>query len=240
MVPWSREISRPCKSTVAPGNMTRTEVPGTTVGSAPAGGSTITPLFPLLVLQTMRDMDRPEEVLEDEDVSVSLPRRLGLSDVVGRQIYRLQEEVRRRRHQPAVEVEDLIRLMIRRPDAEKIFREAGRRMAVREWEERAPPVRRAVRWMPRRLALVSAIRAARRLFRQIVGGGKLRIQRGPVEMRISSSFAARVDPGGSACAFYTGALEQLLTFYTQRDYRALHAHCEARGDDYCEWTVRVS
>jgi predicted hydrocarbon binding protein len=220
--------------------MTRTEVPPTTVSPAPEGGSTITPLFPLLVLETMRDMDRPEEVLEDEDLSTSMPRRLGLSDVVGRQIYRLQEEVRRRRPQPARQAEDLIRLMIRRPDAERIFREAGRRMAIREWEERAPPLRGAVRWLPRRLGMIAAVRAARRLFQQIVGAGTLRIQHRPLQMRIDGSFAARVDPGGSACAFYSGALEQLLTFYTQREYRALHAHCEARGDDYCEWTVRVS
>jgi predicted hydrocarbon binding protein len=199
----------------------------------------MTPLFPLLVLQTMRDLDRPEEVLEDEDLTVSLPRRLGLSDVVGRQIYRLQEEVRRRRPQPAAEVEDLIRLVIRRPDAEQIFREAGRRIAVDAWENRPRPMRGVVGWLPRRLALVTASRAAKRLFRQIVGDGKLRIRRHPFQMKIEGSFAARVDPSGSACAFYSGALEQLLTAHMGREYLALHPRCQARGDESCEWTVRV-
>ena len=62
--------------------------------TAPERGraASITPLFPLILLETLRDRDRPEEVLEDEDVSVSLPRRLGLSDVVMVQIRRFQEE----------------------------------------------------------------------------------------------------------------------------------------------------
>lgn len=48
----------------------------------------MTPVFPLILLETMRDMDRPEEYLEGEDVAVSMPRRLGLSDVIYTQIHR--------------------------------------------------------------------------------------------------------------------------------------------------------
>ena len=91
--------------------------------------ATITPLFPLILLETLRDRDRPEEVLEDEDLTVSLPRRLGLSDVVGVQIRRFQEEVRNKRLQSTPQVIDLMRLVVRRPDAEEIFTEAGRRIA---------------------------------------------------------------------------------------------------------------
>ena len=65
---------------------------------------TITPLFPLLLLETMRDMDRPEELLEDEDLTTSLPRRLGLSDVVMVQIRRLQGEGKQNRLQTAASV----------------------------------------------------------------------------------------------------------------------------------------
>lgn len=199
----------------------------------------ITPVFPLLLLQTMRDMDRPDEVLEDEDLTVSLPRRLGLSDVVGRQIYRLQADVQRGSKLSAAEMEDMIRLVGRRPDAAAIFYEAGRRIAIQHWDERAAATRHTVRWLPRPMALSAAARAARRLLRQLVGDVRIRIQRRPLEVRISPSLTARADPSGTACAFYSGALEELLQRYTRRLYRVLHERCEAHGADTCEWTVRV-
>jgi bacteriochlorophyll 4-vinyl reductase len=217
---------------------TQTGTPRRPTRPGAAGG--ITPVFPLLLLETMRDLDRPDEVLEDEDLTVSLPRRFGLSNVVGQQIHRFQQEVRNRRKQTAEEVEDLIRLVVRRPDAEAIFREAGRRMAIKAWDERTAPTRRALRWMPRPIALVTAVRAARRLFRQLAGNGRVRIQRKPLEMRISPSLTARADPSGTACAFHSGALEELLQRYTSRTYRVLHERCEARGAEHCEWTVRVT
>jgi bacteriochlorophyll 4-vinyl reductase len=203
------------------------------------GKRRITPVFPLLLFETMRELDRPEEVLEDEDVTVSLPRRFGLSDVVGRQIHRFHQEVKQRRLQSTEEMEDLIRLVVRRPDADRIFLEAGRRMARHAWEERAGATRRALAWMPRQVALFSAVRATRRLFRRLVGTGRFRIQRRPVEMHIAGSLTARVDPTGTACVFYSGVLEELLTRHTRRVYQVVHDRCEARGADECEWTVRV-
>jgi hypothetical protein len=132
----------------------------------------VTPLFPLLLLETLRDMDRPEEVLEGEDLSASMPRRLGLSDVVYVQIHRFREEVRRKRLQTAATVEDLIRLVIKRHDADEIFQEAGRRVARRFWEERSRAARRLVRLLPPAPALRSARNAAQRLF------GRCRARRG--------------------------------------------------------------
>lgn len=202
-------------------------------------GRGVTSQFPLLLLQTMRDIDRPAEVLEDEDLTVSLPRRLGLSDVVGRQIQRLQEDVREKRQQSPAEVVDLMRLVVRRPDAESICREAGRRMALNAWEERSTTTRRSVRWLPRPLARLAALRAACRLFRRLVGDGRLRLHRNPIEMRITHSLTARADPTGRACAFYSGTFEELLQRYTGRLYSVVHERCEASGADVCEWTVRV-
>lgn len=200
----------------------------------------ITPIFPLLLLQTMRDMDRPEEVLEDEDLAISLPRRLGLSDVVGVQIRRLQEEVRQKRLQSTAQVEDLVRLVIRRPDAEEIFEEVGRRMARHSWEQRRPSARGMITVMPRPLALISAHRAARRMFRKLVGAGKLSVSRSPSELRIEGCLTARADPGGGACAFYAGAFSELLQIYTGRQYRIKHPDCEANGAQLCRWTVEVA
>jgi len=48
----------------------------------------VAPLLPLVLLESVRAHDRPREVLEDEDLAASLPRRLGLTGVVETQIPR--------------------------------------------------------------------------------------------------------------------------------------------------------
>lgn len=207
--------------------------------AASGGRGGITPLLPLLLFETMRDMDRPAEVLEGEDLSASLPRRFGLNDVVHTQIHRFREEVRRKRAQSEAEIENLIRLVIRRPDAEEIFEEAGRRIARLEWEDRSRTFRRLVRHLPPALALRSARRASLRLFRGIVGDGRLHASRRQVAIRISGSLTARADPGGAACALYAGVLAELLERYTGRDYLPDHSVCEARGAEACEWTAAM-
>lgn len=187
----------------------------------------------------MRDMDRPDEILEDEDVTASLPRRLGLSDVVGAQIHRFKEEVRQNRLQGAAPVMDLMRLVIRRPDAEDIFEEAGRRVARHFWERRAAAVRRLVRMAPHSLARAIANRAAGRMFRRLVGGQTFTISRWPMELAIQNPLTAQADAGGAACAFYAGAFSELLQFYTGRTYRVRHPQCETLQATECRWTVEV-
>lgn len=186
-------------------------------------------------------MDRPDEFMEDEDVALSLPRRLGLSDVVGVQIRRFQNEVRLKQPQSVSQVEDLIRLVIRRPDADEIFNEAGRRMARHVWHQRNGAMRQMVRLMPRPVALFAASRAARRLFARVVGRKtRFSVSRWPLELHIQNSLTARADPGGAACAFYAGAFSQILEQYTGRRYRVQHTECEARGGAECAWTVQIA
>ena len=202
--------------------------------------ATITPLFPLILLETLRDRDRPEEVLEDEDLTVSLPRRLGLSDVVGVQIRRFQEEVRNKRLQSTPQVIDLMRLVVRRPDAEEIFTEAGRRIARHNWGQRTSTMRGVLRVMPNPIPRIAARRAARRMFRQIVGDSHLSVGRWPVFVRLRNSLSARVDPNGSACAFYAGAFDEIMQLHTGKSYRVVHTECASRGADACQWTVEVA
>jgi hypothetical protein len=110
----------------------------------------------LALLEALRDQDRPGEVLDDEDLTVTLPRRFGLSDVVDSQIRRYQEDARRTRRVPEGEVRDLIRLVSRRPDSEGLFRDVGRSLS--ESREGAG-WRRA---LPRRAAYPRSLRAALR------------------------------------------------------------------------------
>jgi predicted hydrocarbon binding protein len=201
----------------------------------------VSPLLPLLLLRAMRDRDRPDEVLEDEDITLSLPRRLGLSEVVRVQIHRFEDEVRHRRPQLSSQVEDLVRLVIRRPDAEEIFIHAGRRVASHFWEERSKAIRGFVRFLPRPLALMMAQRAAKRMFRVLVGPTPFRFARRPVSLRIEDALTVRADPGGEACGFYSGALAELLERYTSRKYRVLHPTCGSRTQGGpCEWVVQIA
>jgi hypothetical protein len=213
---------------------------GSQTRSPSAASASITPVFPLLLLETMRDRDRPGEVLQDEDISVSMPRRLGLSEVVRRQIQHFQTEVRQRRPQRADQVEDLIRLVVRRPDAEEIFAAAGQRVAEHAWQQRSASFRRSLRFMPGPVARIVAQRAARRLFRQLTGGSRLTVNRWPAELRIKGSLTARADPMAVACAFYGGAYAEVLRAYTNREYRILHPECEAQGGSVCSWSVEVA
>jgi predicted hydrocarbon binding protein len=220
--------------------MPRTDqLPSTTGSDRLAAAPSIAPVFPLFLLETMRDMDRPEEVLEDEDLSTSLPRRFGLSDVVGVQIRRFQQEVRARRLQSVAPVEDLIRLVIRRPDAEEIFAEAGCRIARHFWGQRSRPIRAFVRFLPRPVATVAANRAGKRLFRRLVGGVAFELSRWPIELRIDETLTARADPGGAACAFYSGVLRETIELYTGRKCRVQHVSCRARGGGRCVWQAEV-
>src|SRR6202008_4735581 len=152
--------------------------------STTAAGATanVTPVFPLILLETMRDMDRPDEYLEGEDIAVSMPRRLGLSDVVFKQIHRFREEVKRKRMQSPATVADLVALVIRRPDPDEIFEEDGRRGPRRAGEERSGAFRRTVRWLPQGAKQRSARKAARRLFRQLAGDGQFEVGIKPVSL----------------------------------------------------------
>jgi predicted hydrocarbon binding protein len=199
----------------------------------------VTPVFPLILLETMRDMDRPEEYLEGEDVALSMPRRLGLSDVVFTQIHRFREEVKRKRMQSPDTVADLIRLVIRRPDADEIFEEAGRRVARHAWQQRPAALRGGVRLLPQGAKQASARRAARRLIRQLAGAGEFSVSVKPVALSITGSLTAFADPGGAACAFYSGVLSELVSEYTGRRNSVTHARCEARNGRSCEWTTTI-
>lgn len=211
--------------------------PAATERARPAS---ITPLFPLILLETLRDRDRPEEVLEDEDLAVSLPRRLGLSDVVMVQIRRFQAEVRAKRLQSPPQIIDLMRLVVRRPDAAEIFAEAGRRIARHNWAQRSATMRGVLRVMPNPIPRIAAQRAAKRMFRQIAGDSPLAVGRWPVDIRLRNSLSSRADPGGAACAFYGGAFAEIMHLHTGRTYRVLHSECATRGGDECQWTVEVA
>ena len=62
---------------------------------------TVAARLPLALLETVRAIDLPEEILENEDLPASLPRRFGLSDVVARRITAYEAAEKEGRRVPA-------------------------------------------------------------------------------------------------------------------------------------------
>lgn len=208
-------------------------------GDADATRARVAPALPLALLETVRSRDLPPEILEGEDLPASLPRRLGLSDVVARQIQRYRDAQRRGERIDAQEVADLMRLILRRPDSGELLRDTGRELARRQYGRLTLVTRAALRIMPRRLVHGALRRAARRLLRPLAGALEVEDAGAPLLARIRSPLTA-MDESGTACELFSGALEELASLYLRTPVRVEHARCEVRGDATCEWCLAGS
>jgi predicted hydrocarbon binding protein len=193
--------------------------------------------LPLAILESVRHHDRPAEVLEDEDLSISLPRRLGLTGVVDSQIHRYREAQRRGERVSAAQVADLLRLVLRRPDSEPILREAGYAIARDHIGKRISRPAAIGRFLPNGLRMRIAQRSLRRLLRRIGGGVPVRITRSPFRVEMDGPVTARVDRWAIACILYSAAIEHTVRHATGKTCHVEHDSCEARGDGTCSWTV---
>ena len=192
--------------------------------------------LPLAILESVRQHDRPSEVLEDEDLSASLPRRLGLTGVVESQIHRYRIARKRRERVPAEDVANLLRLVLRRPDAEAIIREAGREVARHHGREPLYRLAGAARLLPDAVSSRIAKRSVRRLMNRIGGGAPLKVTRNPIRVTLDDPVTAR-DAVGLACVLYSAAIEEAVQHATGRRANVQHIECEARGDANCVWQV---
>jgi len=179
-------------------------------------------IVPLAVLEAVKNLDTPVEDGLTEFAEELLVKRLGLSPTVAMQLAEFEQLVRRDARVEPAHVEALLRLVGRRPDADLVFADAGRRAA-----------RRAVK----RMSWVSRLfghRAARRAARTVLGAELLREQRLPVA-RVSDPIAIQATPDGAACGFYGAGLVELLRLLVGYEGAMVHVDCRARGGTGCEW-----
>ena len=195
--------------------------------------------LPVALLEATRSHDRPGEVLEDEDLSVSLPRRLGLSGVVDTQIHRYETAIRAGRRIPLDEFVSLLKLVLRRPDAEPILREAGLRVATRNYEKSPGFYKSFVRTMPRAIGFVFLARSVRKLLRNITGTAHVDVRGKPLVARLHQPVTAKLEPAGAACVLYGAAFEQMVALYLGRKARVAHSRCVINGGSICEWRVEI-
>lgn len=214
----------------APGKQTRAPA------AAQESGDGFRADLPLAILESVRQHDRPAEVLEDEDLSASLPRRLGLTGVVESQIQRYRVAGKRRERVSADDVSSLLRLVLRRPDAEAILKEAGRDIARHQGGGGLYRLAGLARILPDAISSRIARRVLQRLMGRIGGGALVRVIRRPLQVQASGAITARENLG-LACVLYSAAIEEAAHHAIGRRPRVTHMGCEGRGDEACIWEV---
>jgi predicted hydrocarbon binding protein len=196
--------------------------------------ATVDALLPLSLLEAVRDVDTPEELLEAEFVDELRNKRLGLSDTVYIQIKRYTEAVRRNQRTAQDEAIALARLIGRRPDAEAVLRAAGRFLAREAYMTVWPVTRGLLRFMPSLVARPMALRNARRIARRYLNGNVRRVGT-YVLLEVPRSITVGVASGGAGCAFYEATLRELLRLLVGTTGAVEHTRCEGRGEGSCEW-----
>jgi len=187
-------------------------------------------IVPLAVLEAVRNLDTPVEDGLSEFAAELLSKRLGLSSTVATQLAQYETMVRRDARTDPAHVEALLRLVGRRPDADLVFADAGRRAA--RWAVRTLSglSRLGARAAPRVLGYAAARRAARAVF-----GGELQREGYVPVVRIRHTLAINATPDGSACTLYSAGFAELLRLLLGFEGAMLHTSCRATGGDHCEW-----
>lgn len=200
-----------------------------------SGKARVAAVVGLSLLEVIRALDLPTEVLASEDPTQTMPRRLGLSGVVDQQIRLYREQVRRRERITDQQARDLFHLVLRRPDSEEAFLKAGQLLG-----ERAPPLRGLRRLYPEKAKYSLARREVRRRIRRLLGRPVGGFAHGPFTLEAKGHFLLDMDPGGDACTLLSGLAGAILSRYLRREVEVRHTSCEARKQDLCRWVVRGS
>lgn len=184
----------------------------------------------LALLEVIQQQDLPQEVLEDENVSETMPRRLGLSGVVYQQVQLHRENVKKGRRLTDAELVELLRLVLRRPDALEVFFEVGVRLT-------GAPFGPVVRKMPRGVRLFVAkrrvLKRLKTLFGRRVGG----FVPGAFVLEGTASPFVQADPEGKACQVVSGLCQAVLCDILGEDVLVVEQACETRGDPSCRWAL---
>jgi len=191
-------------------------------------------ILPLSLLEAMRNLDTPIDDGLAELAGEMVAKRLGLSTTVASQIERYRQTAERGGSVPLAEAVSVFRLVSRRPDAQLVFADAGRR-AARYAARSASGLQRGLlgaspRLIRRRLGLRVAARVASEVLQ-----ADLRAAGGLAEVQLRESLAARAGAEGIGCYFYGSALAELMRVLSGFEGAMLHERCRARGDGACAW-----
>ena len=192
-------------------------------------------LLPLSLLEAVRQADTPnQEELDAELVDELRNKRLGLSETVYAQIKRYTDANRRRQRIAPEETLALARLVGRRPDAEDVFRQAGRYLAREAYKTVSPTLRGMLRGLPSMFARPLALGRVRHLSARYLNGQVTRLG-SALLLEIDQPVTAGAGPGGVGCVFPDAFLRELLQQLIGSSGAVDHVRCTSRGDARCEW-----
>ena len=183
----------------------------------------------LRLLEVVRDRDLPTELLEEEDPARTIPRRLGLSDVVDRKIRAYGDDVRKGVHLMDQGITDLFTLVNRRSDSDEVFFNTGRELVK---------VHFPFRWgrvFPESIQYMFARTYLSWHLKHLFGRRILSFAEGPLNVEVQGLFFEGGDPEGSTCYLISGICQRILEQIGHRSAEVSHTLCQARGDDRCRW-----
>ncbi len=195
---------------------------------------TVDPLLPLVLLEAVRAVDMPDTDLEAEFVEELRTKRFGLSDTVLAQIRRYNDAVKRGQRLPVDEAVGIAKLIGRRPDAEAVFREAGRGLARLTYARVPATTRRLVRALPTMLARPMALRHVRRIGARFLGGTVRRVG-ATILLDVPGAVTRDAAPRQAGCSFYESVLRELMQLLVGGVGAVEHVRCASRGEGTCEW-----
>src|SRR3954467_8835000 len=195
---------------------------------------TVAALLPLSLLQAVRNVDTPADGLEAEYVDELRNKRLGLSETIYSQIRRYSDAVRRHQRTAQDEAVALARLIGRRPDAEAVFRAAGRYLARESYKTINGFTRKMLRLLPSVIARPIALRRTRRIAGRYANGTVRRVG-GYVLLEVPRSVTLNTAPGSIGCSYYEAMLRELLALLVGGVGSVDHVHCAGRDEGTCEW-----
>jgi hypothetical protein len=207
----------------------------TYAGKTPGGKALVSSVVGLSLLEVIRALDLPTEVLAAEDPAQTMPRRLGLSDVVDQQIRLFREQVRKRTKITDLETQALFQLVLRRPDSEEAFLHAGELLVG---NTKSPGG--LSRLSSEKGLFTLSRRQVRRRLRTLLGRHIGGFAHGPFNLEAKGHFLLELDPGGDACALVTGLSQAVLSRNLRRTVQVNHTSCEARKQELCRWVVSGS
>ena len=199
-----------------------------------ASPTTVDALVPLALLEAVRTVDAPDDDRDAEYVPELRNKKLGLSDTVYAQVRRYAESVRRGQRISFDEAAALARLVGRRPDAEVVFRSAGRYLAGAAYQRISAPTRTIIRVLPNVLARPLALRHIRRLSQRFLNGDVTRVG-SSLLLSVDPSVTRDASPRQTGCAFYEASLRELLRLLVDGAGAVEHVRCGSRGEGKCAW-----
>ena len=197
---------------------------------------TVDALLPLSLLEAVRNVDSPDGggEIETEFVPELRNKRLGLSETVYAQIKRYSEAKKRSQRPGHDEVVALAKLIGRRPDAEEVFRHAGRFLADEAYHTIPHLARRMMLDLPALLSRPIALRYARRIAERYFDGSISRVG-ASVLLEVPRSVTIDSAPKSTGCSYYEAGLRELMRLLVNGGGVVEHVRCSARGQGSCAW-----